>query len=127
MLSGPSPGHFTKWPVAKIPWESPGPPTRVRNAAAGQAAWESGPGGGRRLAGDNPPNRPQVDFYTHKVLILRDQFLDTLLTSHAEERPSTARRRLDQQAACLMGGFRDRADATHLATDHDDSLDESYR
>ncbi len=53
--------------------------------------------------------------------------LTTLLTGHPEERPSTARGRLYQQAARLIGGFRDRADATNLAADHDDYLDESYR
>ena len=54
--------------------------------------------------------------------------LTTLLAGHAEEPPSTARgRRLYQQAARLIGGFRDRADATNLAADHDDYLDESYR
>ncbi len=53
--------------------------------------------------------------------------LTNLLAGHAEERPSTARSRLYQQAARLMGGFRDRADATNLAADHDDYLEESYR
>ena len=53
--------------------------------------------------------------------------LTTLLAGHAEERPSTARSRLYQQAARLIGGFRDRADATNLAADHDEYLDESYR
>ena len=53
--------------------------------------------------------------------------LTTLLAGHAEEPPSTARGRLYQQAARLIGGFRDRADATNLAADHDNYLDESYR
>ena len=48
--------------------------------------------------------------------------LTTWLTDHAEERLNTARRRLYQQAARLIGGFRDRADVTHLAADHDDYL-----
>ncbi len=49
------------------------------------------------------------------------------LTSRAEEPPNTARSRLYQPAARLIGGFRDRADATNLAANHDDSLDESFR
>ena len=53
--------------------------------------------------------------------------LTTWLTDHAEERPSTARRRLYQQAARLIGSFRDRAGVTNLAADHDDYLDESFR
>lgn len=53
--------------------------------------------------------------------------LTNLLAGHAEERPSTARGRLYQQAARLIGSFRDRADATNLAANHDDYLDESYR
>ena len=50
-----------------------------------------------------------------------------VLAGHAKERPSTARGRLYQQATRLIGGFRDRTDATNLAADHDDYLDESYR
>lgn len=53
--------------------------------------------------------------------------LAALLTRRAEQPPSTARSQLYQQAARLIGGFRDRADATNLAADHDDYLDESFR
>ena len=53
--------------------------------------------------------------------------LTNLLAGHAEERPSTARGRPYQQAARLISSFRDRADATNLAANHDDYLDESYR
>ena len=50
-----------------------------------------------------------------------------MLTRRAKEQPGTARSQLYQQAARLIGGFRDRADATNLAADHDDYLDESFR
>lgn len=53
--------------------------------------------------------------------------LATSLTRRAEEQPGTARSQLYRQATRLIGGFRDRADATNLAADHDDYLDESFR